>query len=85
MGCTADNVTCSICKKKASDTREFCYHLSKNLGMIVGDKLCYEILGGITFIELSSVADPAALIAGNGTYSLQDGVAVPGSNNPYAR
>lgn len=84
MGCTADNVTCSVCKKKAQDTREFCSHLTKNLGMIVGGTLCYEILGGITFIELSSVADPAALIAGNGTFSLVDGVAVP-SNNPYAR
>jgi hypothetical protein len=77
MGCLADAVECPFCKKVARDTNEFCQHISKQLGQIIGDQLIYEILRDITFIEESSVADPAALIAGKSNLDLQNGRAVP--------
>lgn len=77
MGCIAEYVTCSVCRKKATTSKEFCSHIQNQLGQPVGDTLCYEILGDVGFIELSSVADPAALIAGNGAYDMRDGMAVP--------
>jgi hypothetical protein len=76
MGCVADTVTCSFCKKKAADTREFCTHIAKQLGSLIGNQLVYEILGGVTYIELSNVSDPAALIAGNGILNIVNGIAI---------
>jgi hypothetical protein len=79
MGCIAEYVTCSIpsCRRKATTSKEFCTHIQNQLGQVIGDNLCYEILGEVGFIEISSVSDPAALIAGNGTFDMVDGMAVP--------
>lgn len=75
MGCVADHIRCSVCKKKFSEPKDFCKHVSENLGTVINGVLVYEELLDVTFIEQSSVADPAALIAGKGNLDLQNGAA----------
>lgn len=76
MGCLADEVQCSYCGKIATETREFCDHLTNHMGRPIGSRLVYEKLRKVSYIEQSSVADPAALIAGKGNLELIDGKAV---------
>lgn len=76
MGCLADSVRCSICNKVYTESNQFCTHLGNMLGTLLNGNLVYEILGGITYIELSNVNDPAALIAADGSFDIQDGKAV---------
>lgn len=75
MGCTADRVRCSFCKKTFSETREFCHHLTGQLGQTINNILVYEDLLDITFIEQSSVAAPAYLGAGKGNLNLVNNMA----------
>ena len=76
MGCLADSVECSICGKTATEQNQFCKHLSGMMGQVLNGRLVYEILKNVTYIELSNVGDPAALIAGNGSFDIQNGKAV---------
>lgn len=77
MGCVAPHVSCSICgpEKKFATERDYCHHFKSNLkGHIVGGKLCYEVVHDMVFIEQSSVADPAALIAGKSDRTMINGI-----------
>jgi hypothetical protein len=78
MGCIADRIRCSWCLKTFAEPREFCTHMSK-LGSVLNDKLIYEILLDVCYVEESSVGDPAALIAGKENYVLESGKAIPSS------
>lgn len=76
MGCIAEQIQCPICSKLFTEPREFCGHIQK-LGQIFNGQLSYEILRQVTYIEESSVGDPAALMAGKENMDLDLGVAVP--------
>lgn len=59
MGCTCQDVTCSLCNKTAKNDRDLCEHLAFHKMRKVGGKLIYEICGGVEYQELSVVGTPA--------------------------
>lgn len=82
MGCLAKAVSCSACVaegrgKKFYTEKDMCSHLKAGQkGQIVkNDILVYENVHDNVFIEESSVADPAALIAGRSDLDLNQGYA----------
>jgi hypothetical protein len=81
MGCFADSVMCPIDGKVYTEPSQFCPHLKNMLGKTLNGCLVYELLMNNTFIEESSVGDPAALIAGKGNMDLVDGKAILDQHN----
>ena len=65
MGCLAEKAECSICNNLATNENELCPHMDPNSPSYVKGKkiasgeMAYEINYGLTFAELSGVADPA--------------------------
>ena len=59
MGCDAEFTTCNVCEKKANTPSEFCDHIKFYKGKDFEGKIAFEWCEGVTFVEESSVDDPA--------------------------
>ena len=59
MGALCENEVCSICGKSSRDETEFCNCLRNMRMQRIGGKLVYGKCYGVTYTELSSVANPA--------------------------
>ena len=67
MGAEVDHTSCSVCGNKASEPKEYCWHVAAQKGQTltykkgnkVVESLVYENCHGINFFELSAVFDPA--------------------------
>jgi hypothetical protein len=64
MGCTCQEVECSVCAKIAKNDRDLCEHLQYHKMRTIQGKKVYEVCHGVEYQELSVVgvpADPTAL------------------------
>lgn len=64
MGASVQFTKCSVCSNEARRKEEFCEHIAKHKMREVkaedgSKKLAYELCYGVTYNELSAVADPA--------------------------
>lgn len=63
MGASVQFTRCSVCGNEARKTEDFCEHIAKYKMRPVktphGEKLAYELCYGVTYNEISAVADPA--------------------------
>lgn len=59
MGCDAEYTICNVCEGKANTPNEFCNHIKFNKGKDFDGKIAFEWCEGVTFVEESSVDDPA--------------------------
>jgi hypothetical protein len=59
MGCLCEIEVCSFCNKASRSDAEFCDHMRHMRMQRIGGKLVYGRCRGVTFTELSSVANPA--------------------------
>lgn len=57
--CDAEYTTCNVCGKKANTPSEFCDHIKFYKGKDFEGKIAFEWCEGVTFVEESSVDDPA--------------------------
>lgn len=59
MGCDAESTICNVCGHKANSPYQFCSHIRSSKGKEFEGKVAFEWCEGVTFMEESSVDDPA--------------------------
>lgn len=59
MGVQVDEAECSVCGNIARNADQFCSHIPRLKGLVVGGTKCFEFNRGLTFIEQSAVVSPA--------------------------